>query len=114
MAPPSQHRVSAAVRALNLAILGSYGIHSSVFPSAHVSSAFSAAWALLWILPRGRVGLGFAAYAALVAVATVYGRYHYGTDALAGLCAELRSAGVQVDTLAFQQRTVFVKSARIF
>src|SRR5579884_569280 len=35
------------VRRLNLAIVGGYGIHSSVFPSAHVSSAFSAAWALI-------------------------------------------------------------------
>ena len=74
------------VRRLNLWIVGGYGIHSSVFPSAHVSSAFSAAWALLWLLPdKRKYGWGLLAYAASVAVATVYGRYHYAADAVAGL-----------------------------
>jgi membrane-associated phospholipid phosphatase len=74
------------IRQFNLWILGGYGIHSSVFPSAHVSSAFSAAWALLWLLPdKRRFGWGMLVYAASVAVATVYGRYHYAADALAGL-----------------------------
>jgi membrane-associated phospholipid phosphatase len=72
-------------RRFNLAILGQYGIHSSVFPSAHVSAAFSCAWGLLIAMPdRRRYGWIVAAYAFLVAVATVYGRYHYATDALAG------------------------------
>jgi membrane-associated phospholipid phosphatase len=72
-------------RRANLFIVGGYGIHSSVFPSAHVSSAFSASWALLAIVPEKRwIGLGMTAYAISVAVATVYGRYHYGVDALAG------------------------------
>jgi membrane-associated phospholipid phosphatase len=73
-------------RRLNLWIVGGYGIHSSVFPSAHVSSAFSAAWALLIYLPgRKRFGWGMLIYAVSVALATVYGRYHYAADALAGL-----------------------------
>jgi membrane-associated phospholipid phosphatase len=73
------------LRQFNLWIVSGYGIHSSVFPSAHVSSAFSAGWALLWLLPdKRRFGWGMLAYAASVAVATVYGRYHYGVDALAG------------------------------
>ena len=73
------------IRQLNLWIVSGYGIHSSVFPSAHVSSAFSAAWALLWLLPdKRRFGLGMLAYAVSVAVATVYGRYHYAVDAVAG------------------------------
>jgi membrane-associated phospholipid phosphatase len=73
------------VRRLNLFLVGDYGIHSSVFPSAHVSSAFSAAWALLMYLPeRRRLGLGMLIYAFLVSMATVYGRYHYAVDALAG------------------------------
>lgn len=77
-------------RQLNLLILGGYGIHSSVFPSAHVSSAFSAAWALLVIMPRRRwIGWSFAAYGAGVALATVYGRYHYAADALAGFGVSL-------------------------
>lgn len=73
------------LRQLNLYIVSGYGIHSSVFPSAHVSSAFSAAWGLLKTLPEKRwIGWTMAAYAASVAVAAVYGRYHYGVDALAG------------------------------
>lgn len=73
-------------RRFNLAILGEYGIHSSVFPSAHVSSAFASAWGLMIAMPqRKRYGWIVAAYALSVAVATIYGRYHFATDALAGL-----------------------------
>ena len=39
------------LRQFNLFIVGGYGIHSSVFPSAHVSSAFSAAWGLSAAIP---------------------------------------------------------------
>jgi membrane-associated phospholipid phosphatase len=77
-------------RRFNLAILGEYGIHSSVFPSAHVSSAFACAWGLLLAMPdRRRFGWTLAAYAALVAVATIYGRYHFAADATAGLAISL-------------------------
>jgi len=78
------------VRELNLWLVGDFGIHSSVFPSAHVSSAFSAAWALFAFLPeRKRYGWAMLTYAVSVAIATVYGRYHYGADALAGLAVSL-------------------------
>jgi membrane-associated phospholipid phosphatase len=78
--------VTTPIRKFNLWIVRGYGIHSSVFPSAHVSSAFSAAWALFWLLPEKRkVGWIMLAYAVSVAVATVYGRYHYAADAVAGL-----------------------------
>lgn len=77
-------------RQLNLAIVGGYGIHSSVFPSAHVSSAFSAAWGLMKTLPhKPWIGRAMAIYAASVAIATVYGRYHYAIDAVAGLAISL-------------------------
>ena len=82
--------VITALRELNLWVVGNYGIHSSVFPSAHVSSAFSAAWALFAFLPeRKRYGWGMLVYAASVAVATVYGRYHYAADAGAGMAISL-------------------------
>jgi membrane-associated phospholipid phosphatase len=78
--------VTTAVRELNLWLVGDLGIHSSVFPSAHVSAAFSAAWALFAFLPeRKRYGWGMLVYATSVAVATVYGRYHYAADAVAGI-----------------------------
>jgi membrane-associated phospholipid phosphatase len=87
--------VSSAVRELNLWIVGGYGIHSSVFPSAHVSSAFSAAWALFAYLPeRRRIGWGVLVYAVSVAVATVYGRYHYAADVAAGIGVSLVPAAM--------------------
>ena len=85
--------VVTALREFNLWIVSGYGIHSSVFPSAHVSSAFSAAWGLLWLLPeKRRFGLVMLAYAVSVAVATVYGRYHYAVDAIAGLGVSIATA----------------------
>jgi membrane-associated phospholipid phosphatase len=73
------------LRQLNLFLVGSYGIHSSVFPSAHVSGAVSGALMLRRVMPERRLA-GDAALilAVLIAVATVYGRYHYVVDALAG------------------------------
>jgi membrane-associated phospholipid phosphatase len=72
-------------RQFNLWIVNGYGIHSSVFPSAHVSSAFSAAWALLILLPtKKRFGVGMLIYALSVSIATIYGRYHYAADVAAG------------------------------
>jgi len=77
--------VTAGLRELNLFLVGNYGIHSSVFPSAHVSSAFSAAWAFMLFLPDKKwLGRGMLVYAISVAIAVVYGRYHYAVDALSG------------------------------
>lgn len=73
------------VRRINLWLLGGYGIHSSVFPSAHVSSAFSAAWAfILFLREKKWIGRGMLIYAISVALAVFYGRYHYAVDAVAG------------------------------
>ena len=84
--------VVTVLRRFNLWILGNFSIHSSVFPSAHVSSAFSAAWGLLATLPERRwIGWAMAAYGLCVAIATVYGRYHYAVDVAAG--AALSFAG---------------------
>ena len=81
---------AAWVRKLNLFVVGGYGIHSSVFPSAHVSSALCAAFGLICALPeRTRIGRAMLVYAAVVTVATVYGRYHYAVDAVAGVLAAL-------------------------
>lgn len=73
-------------RDLNWWILGLGGIHTSVFPSGHVSSSFGAAFGLLFSLPeRRRYGIAASVLASGIAIATVYGRYHYAVDALAGL-----------------------------
>ena len=82
--------VMTPVRQLNLAIVGGYGIHSSVFPSAHVSSAFSAGWGLLVFFPeKRRLGWGMLVYAVCVSLATIYGRYHYAADAAAGIAISI-------------------------
>ncbi|MDW8355601.1 MAG: phosphatase PAP2 family protein [Bryobacterales bacterium] len=77
-------------RQFNLWLLGGWGIHTSVFPSAHVSGAFSAAFAMRRLLPeKPWVGRTLLVLAILIALATVYGRYHYLVDALAGIALAL-------------------------
>jgi membrane-associated phospholipid phosphatase len=78
--------VPSLLRRANLYVVGNAGIHTSVFPSAHVSGVVAAALAM-WLLLSERKWLryGFAIYAALVTVATFYGRYHYFVDAVAGV-----------------------------
>ena len=72
-------------RRFNLWMLGNYGIHTSVFPSAHVAGALSTAFGLRLAMPEGkRVFRWFFGMAVLIAIATVYGRYHYLADATAG------------------------------
>lgn len=84
-------------RRLNLSLAGGYGIHSSVFPSAHVSSAFSAGWGLLSFLPEHRwAGFLMTGYALGVWIASVYGRYHYAVDGLAGLAVSLLALALAV------------------
>jgi membrane-associated phospholipid phosphatase len=73
------------LRKLNLFLVGNYGIHSSVFPSAHVSGAMAGSLMLRRAMPEHRwAGTVMLSVAVLIAVATVYGRYHYLVDALAG------------------------------
>jgi membrane-associated phospholipid phosphatase len=77
-------------RTLNLWILKIGTIHVGVFPSAHVSSAFSAAWGMLLVRPDRKIfGCALLLYAVSVSVATVYGRYHYAADVLAGFAVSL-------------------------
>lgn len=83
------------IRMLNLSLVHDYGIHSSVFPSAHVSSAFAAAWGLMKVLPEQPwIGRGMLIYAVSVSVATVYGRYHYSVDAIAGFGISLAALAI--------------------
>ncbi len=90
-------QVTTWVRTFNLALLRGATIHSGVFPSAHVSSAFSAVWALYFIFPHKRwIGHVMLMYAISVSIATVYGRYHYVADVLAGFAVSLIALGVAV------------------
>lgn len=82
--------IQTVLRHLNLWIVNHAGIGSSVFPSAHVSGAFSAAFALILNLPRQyKWKWSMLGYAIAVAIATVYGRYHYAADAAAGIAVAL-------------------------
>ncbi len=73
-------------RRWNLWLLGVGGIHTSVFPSGHVAAAFASAAGMWLFLPEQKwVGRLLTAAAVLIAVATVYGRYHYLADVIAGL-----------------------------
>ena len=82
--------VETVFRRFNLWILDNCDIHSSVFPSGHVTVGFSAAFAMLLALPENRrAGWTLLAIALLVLVNTVYGRYHYAADGLAGLAVSL-------------------------
>lgn len=73
-------------RAVNWWILDRGGIHTSVFPSGHSASAFGAGFGLLMAVPaRKRYGAAMLALASGISVATVYGRYHFAVDAIAGL-----------------------------
>ncbi len=72
-------------RRFNWWMLGGYGIHTSVFPSAHVGGAFSAAFGMRSALPDRKWVTRFVfVMAVMIAAATVYGRYHYLADAAAG------------------------------
>jgi len=73
-------------RPINVWILDHLDISTSVFPSGHVAVAFSCAFGLLRTLrSRPWVWITSIVIAALVLVATVYGRYHYAADGLASL-----------------------------
>ncbi len=72
-------------RQLNWYICGGYGIHTSVFPSGHVSSAVAASVGVYRLMPERRwAWMMLSLVSAGIFVATVYGRYHYLVDSLAG------------------------------
>jgi membrane-associated phospholipid phosphatase len=82
-------------RRFNWFLLGGYSIHTSVFPSAHVSSAYAAAFGMLRALPeKPWVGRFLLVLATLIATATVYGRYHYVVDAIAGFVVGVLALGL--------------------
>ena len=81
-------------RSINWSILDAGGIHTSVFPSGHAASAFGGAFGLLLALPeRRRYGIAMAVLALGISLATVYGRYHYAVDAIAGLAVSCAASG---------------------
>lgn len=100
--PTSDLPMMSALRQVNLWVVGGYGIHTSVFPSGHSAAAFSAAFAVMKLLPEKRwPGHILLILAILIAIATVYGRYHYAADTVAGLGMALLALAV---SLAWRKR----------
>ena len=86
--------IDTVFRQLNWWILGGGGISTSVFPSAHVSSAFAGAFAMWMVMPKPRwIYRGMFVLACFIFWATIYGRYHYAVDAVAGLGVSLVAFG---------------------
>lgn len=78
---PGPH-VEPLLRQWNFWLLDHYSVQACIFPSGHVAAVTAVALAVRKYAPR--LG-GLFLWAALsVAAATVYGRYHYAADALAG------------------------------
>ena len=84
-------------RRFNWWLLGNWGIQTSVFPSAHVAGAFSAAFGMRLAMPEPKWVTRFLlVMAALIALATVYGRYHYAADAAAGFAMAIIALAVGI------------------
>ena len=74
--------VQPLLRNINLWILGKYSVQACLFPSGHVAAVIATALAVRKFLPR--LGIVFLIVALSISAATVYGRYHYTVDAVAG------------------------------
>lgn len=70
------------LRGMNLWILDRYSVQACIFPSGHVAGAVATALAVR--AHRPRLGALFLFAAASIAAATVFDRYHYAADAVAG------------------------------
>jgi membrane-associated phospholipid phosphatase len=70
-----------------------YGrVHGGAFPSAHVAGSV-VAWLTAWRFAP-RIGLWLSPLVVLLMISTVYGRYHYGVDVLAGAIVGVLGFGV--------------------
>ena len=97
--------VQTTFRRLNLWILDHWDIHSSVFPSGHVAVGFSAAFAMRLAAPGNRsLALTLLVLAALVWINTIYGRYHYAADGLAGLAVSVAAISLILAGKAYEAK----------
>ena len=78
---PGPH-VEPLLRQWNFWLLDHYSVQACIFPSGHVAAVTAVALAVRKHAPR--LGVLFLFLAASVALATIYGRYHYAADAVAG------------------------------
>lgn len=78
---PGPH-IDPLLRRWNFWLLDHYSVQACIFPSGHVAAVTAVALAVRRHSPR--LGVLFLLLAGSIAVATVYGRYHYAADAVAG------------------------------
>jgi hypothetical protein len=78
--------VGSAIGTLNVWLLYTFDISTSVFPSGHVAVALSSTLGLWRALPE-KPGLSYFLFAVstMVYLATIYSRYHYAADGLASV-----------------------------
>jgi membrane-associated phospholipid phosphatase len=68
---------------MNLWVLDHFSVQACLFPSGHAAAVTATALAVRAYRPR--LGILFCIAALSVAAATVYGRYHYTADTVAGV-----------------------------
>ncbi|MBY0493892.1 MAG: phosphatase PAP2 family protein [Cyanobacteria bacterium] len=80
------HSAADSVRRLNLWLLDRGGLRESLpFPSGHIAAAAATSFAVYQALAGATMTARLLlAYTIVLSVATVYGRYHYAADVLAG------------------------------
>ena len=106
--------VNTVFRRFNWWLLGGGGIHTSVFPSGHVSHAFAGAFGMLQALPwHGWIGRALLGLAVSIALATVYGRYHYAADVVAGLGVALGALWISMALVSCHTCIVAMIQGRI-
>jgi len=101
---------SSVAHTVNLWVLNHFDISTSVFPSGHVAVAFASAFSMSRALPEKR-GLFYflLAIASVVYIATVYSRYHYAVDGLAG--AAIAMLAWQIDIVTARRGTSSIASS---
>ena len=71
------------VRRLNQLIACRASIQANTIPSGHAAGALAAALVVLSVAPA--IGMVFLVLAVSIAIASVFGRYHYAVDSLLGI-----------------------------
>lgn len=84
---PKPARTRSAIRSLNLLVLDRASVQWNTFPSGHTAASVATALAVGNSAPLAGLILGV--MAASIAVGSVFGRYHYAADAIAGALVAL-------------------------
>ena len=95
---PISVRRPSVMRTLNLAVLDRASVQWNTFPSGHTAASAATALAVGRVSPEAGVALGVVALS--IALGSVFGRYHYAADALAGALVALAAFATASGALA--------------